>query len=70
MEKPSSAWWLVPLFFGIIGGLIAYVGVKDEDEDFAYALLGAGIAITVLAILMVMIYFFFANVPIVPPLQP
>lgn len=29
--QPSDLWYLVPFFFGIIGGLIAYVAVKDED---------------------------------------
>jgi hypothetical protein len=42
-DRPSSAWYLVPFLFGIIGGLIAYVGVKDEDKDMATNLLIFGI---------------------------
>src|SRR2546422_5194096 len=34
-NRPSSAWFLAPVFFGIIGGLIAYVGVRDRDESMA-----------------------------------
>jgi hypothetical protein len=47
-EKPSSSWYLVPFFFGIIGGLLAYVGTKDRDEDMAVNLLVFGIAWTIL----------------------
>ena len=40
---PSNLWYLVPFFFGIIGGLIAYVGTKDEDRDMATNLLVFGL---------------------------
>jgi len=43
-RKPSALWFLVPFFFGIIGGIISYVGVKDDDEDMAATLLLFGIA--------------------------
>jgi hypothetical protein len=38
-NAPTALWYLVPFLFGIIGGLIAYVGVKDEDVDMANSLL-------------------------------
>lgn len=41
--QPTKLWYLVPLFFGIIGGLIGYVAVKDEDEEMATNLLMFGI---------------------------
>jgi RNA polymerase subunit RPABC4/transcription elongation factor Spt4 len=42
-NKPSNAWYLAPLLFGLIGGLIAYVGTKDEDKDMANNLLIFGL---------------------------
>lgn len=41
--KPSTAWYLVPFLFGLIGGIIGYVGTKDRDEDMAFGLLVFGI---------------------------
>jgi hypothetical protein len=51
-EKPTSAWYLVPLLFGIMGGLVGYIGVKDEDKDMADGILAVGIIITVLEVII------------------
>ena len=48
--KPTVLWYLVPFFFGLIGGIIAYVGTKDEDEQMAYNLLLFGIIWTIVLI--------------------
>jgi len=41
--EPTKLWYLVPFFFGIIGGLIGYVAVKGEDDEMATNLLMFGI---------------------------
>jgi len=41
--SPEKAWWLVPFLFGILGGIVAYVGVKDQDQEMADNLLIFGI---------------------------
>ncbi|MEM3577644.1 MAG: hypothetical protein QXX51_04225 [Candidatus Bathyarchaeia archaeon] len=43
VEKPSTAWYLVAFLFGLIGGIIGYLGTKDRDEDMAIDLLVFGI---------------------------
>jgi hypothetical protein len=43
MEKPSAFWYLVPFFFAILGGVVAYVGTKDRDKGMANRLLIFGI---------------------------
>jgi len=42
-ESPTTLWYLVPFFFGIIGGIVGYVATKDDDEDMANGLLLFGI---------------------------
>lgn len=34
-KRPSRAWYLLPIFFGIIGGLIMFLVIKDENRDMA-----------------------------------
>jgi len=51
---PTALWYLVPFFFGIIGGIIAYIGTKDEDKGMADSLLLFGIIWT---IILVVAYF-------------
>jgi len=51
-ETPSAAWYLVPLLFGIVGGLIGYVGTKDRDADMSINLLVIGMIWSVVAFLI------------------
>lgn len=57
-EKPTALWYLVPFFFGIIGGLIAYVGVKNEDEEMAKNLLFVGFLMFIVDLLFVWLFLF------------
>lgn len=43
----SAAWWLLPIFFSVIGGIIAWVCVKDRDPRMAKNCLILGIILTV-----------------------
>ena len=52
VEKPSAAWYLVPLLFGFLGGIIGYIGTKDKDEDMAFGLLIFGILWSVFWIIL------------------
>ena len=49
-KRRSAAWYLLPIFLSIIGGVIAYFVIKDEDPKKAKNCLYLGIALTVIPI--------------------
>lgn len=57
-QSPSWAWYLLPIFLGFIGGIIAYVCVVGEDEDMAKDLFFVGVIPTVVIIILAWILFF------------
>ena len=46
-KKVSGWWWLMPIFIGWLGGLIAWMMVKDSDARTAKTLLWVGIGFSV-----------------------
>jgi len=62
--KPSAAWWLLPIFFSIIGGIIAWACIRDRDPRMAKNNLILGIILTVLPIIVTLIIFLgFITIP-------
>ena len=62
--KPSAAWWLLPIFFSIIGGIIAWACIRDRDPRMAKNNLILGIVLTVLPIIVTLIIFLgFITIP-------
>jgi len=53
---PTKLWYLVPLFFGIFGGIIGYVAVKDEDIEMAKNILFFGCIIFFVNLLFLWLY--------------
>ncbi len=57
--KEKSAWWyLVPLLFGILGGIIAYGALDNDNHNMALECLYIGIISTML------IFFIYAVGPV------
>jgi bacteriorhodopsin len=50
-ETPSKAWYLVPIFFSILGGIVMYLGVKDRSPEMGRKGLIVGILMTVIPII-------------------
>ena len=55
VEEVSDAWYLVPFFFGIIGGLIAWLVNKDRNPRKARNFLIFGIVWSIIAIIIIAI---------------
>ena len=52
-EKIRSRWWyLVPIFFGLIGGIIAYFAIRRDDPQKAKKCLWVGIILTAINIMV------------------
>ena len=59
----SAAWWLLPIFFSFIGGIIAWACVKDIDPRMAKNCLILGIVITVVPIAISLLMVSIASLP-------
>ena len=46
-RKTSGAWWLMPIFLAWVGGLVAWLVVREDDPGKAKWMLILGILITV-----------------------
>jgi hypothetical protein len=55
IKEPTKWGYLAPLFFGLLGGLIGYLGVKDEDRDIALNFLVFGFFVTLVQMLLIWI---------------
>ena len=48
----SRLWYLVPIFFGLIGGIIAYFAIRRDDPQKAKKCLWVGIILTAINIIV------------------
>lgn len=55
-KQVSGAWWLLPIFFGWLGGVIAWLVNKDADPQRARAMLITGIVVSVVLTLLLIAY--------------
>jgi hypothetical protein len=46
----SRWWYLLPIFLGIIGGIMAYVALRNDDKKIAKNCLWIGIIITIVGV--------------------
>jgi hypothetical protein len=53
--KPTDLWYALPIFLGILGGIIGYVAVKDEDEELAIRLLIVGVVLFIVCALFLLL---------------
>ena len=47
-RRSSRAWYLLPIFLGVLGGIMAYAKLRKKDKGKAYKTLGLGIGLTVM----------------------
>jgi len=50
--KPTPLLWLVPIFMGLLGGILMYIAVKDQDQEKANSAILVGIVSTIAMIIV------------------
>ena len=55
-RKRSKWWFLLPIFFDIVGGLIAYFVLKEDDKQLARNCLWLGVILTAIGIVIGIIF--------------
>ena len=53
----SSAWYLMPIFLGILGGIIAWTVTKNDDPAKAKKFMIVGVILLVAEIVLVAAYY-------------
>ena len=54
-KNPSKAWYLLPIFFGILGGLVMYFIVRDDNKQMAKNGLILSVILTIVGIIFVVV---------------
>jgi hypothetical protein len=57
IKRRSSLWFLLPIFMGVIGGIIAYFVIKEDDPKRAKSCLYLGIILAAVGIAVFVIPF-------------
>ncbi|QLH02941.1 hypothetical protein C5F47_04940 [Nitrosopumilus cobalaminigenes] len=60
-KQRSNVWFLLPIFFGVIGGIIAFFIIRQDDPRKARNCLYLGIAFMIMGIILNV--FMIATVP-------
>lgn len=63
IKRRSGAWYILPILFGWIGGIIGYFAVRHDDPKLAKGVLILGIVLTVALIAISVIIGISNNMP-------
>jgi len=50
--RPTSLLYLVPIFMGLLGGILMYIAVKDQNQEMANEGMLVGVIITLFGIIL------------------
>ena len=69
--KYRSKWWyLLPIFLGIVGGLVAWFALKNDDRKLAKHCLILGIILDVIEIIILLVLFTSDSLHLITQLDP
>ncbi len=53
VDEPYGAMWVIPIFLGLLGGILGYIALKDHDQKRANDMMSYGIYSTVISIVLI-----------------
>ena len=56
--RPTSLLYLLPIFMGLLGGILMYIAVKDQNQEMANTGMLVGVIITIIGIIFYAIIFY------------
>ncbi|MDE1725742.1 MAG: hypothetical protein KGH89_00570 [Thaumarchaeota archaeon] len=55
IRRRSSLWFLLPILFNVLGGIVAYFVIRDDDPKKAKSCLLLGILLAAISILLFLV---------------
>jgi hypothetical protein len=55
VKQKSNLWFLLPILFNVVGGIIAYFVIREDDPKKAKNCLYLGIVLAVIPVLLIMV---------------
>ena len=60
VDEPYGAMWVIPIFLGLLGGILAYIALKDHDQRRANDMMSYGIMSSVVSIALIIFIWVFS----------
>jgi hypothetical protein len=55
VKRRSSFWFLLPIIFNVVGGVIAFFVIKEDDPRKAWNCLYLGIILAIIPVLLIVV---------------
>jgi len=55
-KRPTGALYLLPIFMGLLGGVLMYIAVKDQDQGMANSGMWVGVILTFFQVVAFLFY--------------
>jgi len=69
VKRRSSLWFLLPIIFNVIGGIIAYFIIKEDDPKKAKNCLYLGIILAAIPLILILIPIL-VGITLIPHIEP
>ncbi|HEY4680057.1 MAG TPA: hypothetical protein VIH04_02200 [Nitrosarchaeum sp.] len=61
-QKPPKLIWSIPIFMGLLGGILMYIAVKDQNQEMANDGILVGVLSTIAWVFLYFMLFIFIGI--------